>query len=234
MSKRRYTDEEVTAIFERAVEAQRAARRRLASGEGPTLAELQEIGSEVGLPPELVAQAARSLERAGRPTSRRYLGLTIGVGETLELERQLSDREWERLVVDLRETFDARGSVKYDGPFRQWTNGNLQALVEPTESGHRVRLQTVKGAARGFMTAGLASLGGAAAMVIAVAVGSGDSSSLVGAAFLSAMGLGVFAMGALRLPGWARLRRRQMGDVLKRLALAAQSPAEDAVNADES
>ena len=38
------------------------------------------------------------------------------------------------------------------------------------------------------------------------------------AAFL---GLGTFAMGALRLPAWARTRQRQMDGVAARLALTA-------------
>ncbi|MDH4351703.1 MAG: hypothetical protein OEW56_11195, partial [Gemmatimonadota bacterium] len=159
MTDRRYSEEEVAAIFERAAEAQQTARRQLPSGEGMTVADLQEIGREVGIPPELVAQAARAIEHRGRPASRTFLGLPIGVGRTIELDRELTDAEWGRLVVDLRETFDARGKVSYEGPFRQWTNGNLQALVEPTPTGHRIRLRTVKGDARSLMTGGLGMLG---------------------------------------------------------------------------
>jgi hypothetical protein len=107
---------------------------------------------------------------AGKPTSRRFMGLPIGVGRTVEFDRPLSDSDWERLVADLRETFEARGMVRYDGPFRQWTNGNLQALVEPTPSGHRLRLQTVKGNSRALMTGGIAALGVASATLIPVAV----------------------------------------------------------------
>lgn len=132
MTERRYSEAEVTAIFERAAEAQQSARRQLPAGEGMSLAQLQDIGREVGIPSELVDQAARSLEREGQPASRKFLGLPIGVGRTIELGRKLTDEEWERLVVDLRETFDAKGRVRYDGPFREWTNGNLQALLEPT------------------------------------------------------------------------------------------------------
>jgi hypothetical protein len=175
----------------------------------------------------LVAQAARSIDQVGRPASRTFLGLPIGVGRTIDLDRRLSDEEWERLVVDLRETFDARGTVRYDGPFRQWTNGNLQALLEPTETGHRIRLRTVKGDARGMMTAGLAILGVTAATLIAFGLTSqlGDGWPAMG--FLSAMGLGMFGIGAIRLPGWARLRRRQMEAVAARLALAATSQSSD-------
>lgn len=227
MTERRYSEEEVAAIFERAAEAQQTARRQLPQGEGMMLAELQEIGREVGIPPELVAQAARSMDQGGLAASRRFLGLQIGVGRTVDLDRRISEKEWERLVVDLRETFDARGTVRNDGSFRQWTNGNLQALLEPTETGHRLRLRTVKGDARGLMTAGLASLGVAAAMVIAFAVTGGLGDSLPGVGFLSAIGLGMFGIGAIRLPGWARLRRHQMEGIAARLVLAAQSEDPD-------
>lgn len=228
MPERRYSEDEVAAIFERAAEAQQSGSRRLPHGEGMTLTDLQEIGSQVGIPADLVAEAARSLDERGRPAERTFLGLPIGVGRTVDLGRRLSDEEWERLVVDLRETFDARGTVRDDGRFRQWTNGNLQALLEPTATGHRLRLRTVKGDARGLMTGGLAMLGGAAAVLIAAAStgGLGEATRLIG--FLSAIGLGTFAVGALRLPGWARLRRRQMEGVASRLALAARSrPTDD-------
>ena len=236
MTERRYSEEEVAAIFERAAKTQQTARRQLPPGEGMRLADLQEIGREVGIPPGLVARAARSMDQAGRPASRTLLGLPIGVGRTIELDRRLSEEEWELLVVDLRETFDARGRVRYDGPFRQWTNGNLQALVEPTATGQRVRLQTVKGDARGLMIGGLGILGGAAATLIAVAVagGLGDAGSVAGVGFMSAIGLGMFGIGALRLPGWARRRRLQMEGVAARLALAAESPPQEDPTTEES
>src|SRR6185503_7153045 len=125
MPERRYTDEEVAKIFERAAEAQQAARKQLTSGESPegmTLAQLQEIGKEVGISPELVAQAARSVALPVRATGRKFLGLPIGVGRTVDLERRLTDAEWDQLVVDLRETFDAKGTIRHEGSFRQWTN----------------------------------------------------------------------------------------------------------------
>ncbi len=126
----------------------------------------------------------------------------------------------------MRETFDARGTVRYDGPFRQWTNGNLQALLEPTETGHRIRLQTVNGNARASMSGGLAVLGVAAALLLVSAVTGKivDPGLLSSVGLLSTIGLGMFGIGALRLPGWARLRRRQMEAVTARLALATQSP----------
>jgi hypothetical protein len=90
-----------------------------AAGKGMTLAALREIGREVGISPESISHAARSLDLVGRPALRTFLSLPIGVGRTVELDRPLSDSDWERLVADLRETFEARGVVKYDGPW-EW------------------------------------------------------------------------------------------------------------------
>ena len=227
MTERRYGEEEVSAIYERAAEAQQSARRQLPAGEGMSLAQLRDIGRDVGIPPELVDQAARTMDQQGRPAARTFLGMPIGVGRTIDLGRKLSDEEWERLVVDLRETFDARGRVRYDGPFREWTNGNLQALLEPTATGQRLRLRTTMGAARGMMTVGLGTLGVTAAVLIVSAAGGHFADALAQASGLLVAGLGMFGLGAIRLPGWARLRRRQMEGVAARLALSgdAEPPA---------
>jgi hypothetical protein len=217
MTDRRFSEDEVAAIFAQATEAQQTGQRQLPSGEGMTLAELQEIGREVGIAPDLVAQAAKSIDQLGRPTSRKFLGLPIGVARTIDLDRRLSETEWEQFVVDLRETFDARGSVKQEGSFRQWTNGNLQALVEPTATGHRIRLRTVKGNSRALMTGGAAMLGVAAVTWLAAVFGGAGGEAIMPVGQLGLMGAGMFAFGALRLPGWARRRRQQMEELAGRL-----------------
>jgi hypothetical protein len=225
MTERRFIVAVVAAIFERATEAQQDGRRQLPSGEGMTLRDLQDIGREVGISAEMIAQAAKSIDQAGRPTSRSYLGLPIGVGRTIELGRNLTEEEWERLVVDLRETFDARGALKHEGSFRQWTNGNLQALLEPTESGHRLRLRTFKSDAVGWITGGLGMLVVAGSMVAAAAMrGVVDAGMWSSIGFVLAMGAGMFGVAAFRLPGWARTRRRQMEEIAARLAATTTAP----------
>jgi hypothetical protein len=225
MPERRYSDADAAEIFRRATEAQHATPHALPnSAEGLTLSELQAIGREVGIPADLVAGAARSLARNGTPTSRRFLGLPVGVGRTVELDRRLSEAEWEQLVVDLRETFDARGNLRVEGSFRQWTNGNLQALLEPTPGGHRLRLRTIKGNALGYMTLGLGLVGTGVALALAALVGASNAAN----AFLplTALGLGAFGVGAIQLPGWARRRREQMEAIAARLAGAATADTE--------
>lgn len=221
MAERRYSEEEVAAIFERAVEAQQAVRRQIAPGdEGMTLSDLRAIGHEVGIPPELVDQAALSVDTGGRDATRMFLGLPLGVGRTVDLGRKLTDDEWDRLVVDLRETFDARGTMRAEGSFRQWTNGNLQVLLEPTPTGHRLRMKTMMGAARGMMTAGIGVAATGVVVVMASAISGNVAEALAQMGSLMIAGAGMFTMGAARLPRWASTRRRQMEGVAARLALA--------------
>lgn len=233
MSQRRYSDEEVAAIFKAAAELQQraaldssaggAALAPLASSEGMTLDQLREIGREVGIPGDLVAQAAGSLDRSGRSFVRRFLGLPIGVGRTIALPRRLTDAEWERLVVDLRTTFDARGRLSEEGSFRQWTNGNLQALLEPTATGQQLRLKTLKGDAYASMTFGLLAV--ALSPIVLMFSGDGSLAANYPQPLLVALaGLAMFAYGALRIPGWARTRKKQMEEIAERVTQALPAP----------
>lgn len=228
MAERRYTDEETAAIFKAAAELQQAALTgpssgpATSSGEGMTLAQLQEIGREVGIPSDLVARAAHGMERRGRASVRRFFGLPIGVGRTVALQRTLTEDEWERLVVDLRETFDARGRIRTDGSFRQWTNGNLQALLEPTPDGHQLRLRTVKGDAYRMMTAGFGMLV-LDALLIPIRTLSARTEIMPPVFLIGTMGVAMLALGALRVPGWAKERQQQMEDIAARLTESTAS-----------
>ena len=223
MSERRYDEDEVAAIFLKAAEGPQNAAPQSASGEGMTLAELQDIGREVGISPEAVASAAQSLELRPRAAALTILGMPVGVSRSIELGRRLTESEWEQLVVELREVFKARGSVSAYGSFRQWTNGNLQALLEPTPTGHRLRISTRKGSLATSMIAGAALIfAGTMAAVGAGVAGHLGAAAADAAIFLSA-GVGLIVVNAVRLPAWARLRGRQMDAITSKLALESSS-----------
>src|SRR5690349_1644182 len=207
-SGRRYDDKEMAAIFRVAAEGPQAPSNNIVPrDEGLTLAELQAIGREVGLSPDAVARAALALDVRAAAESRTMFGLPIGVARTVNLNRRLTDEEWEGLVVRLREVFDARGTMRSEGSFRQWTNGNLQVLLEPTERGHRLRFRTVNGAAMASIRSGMFAIGASAITALAVAPGGHWLKAIPGVAFLFLTGAGMIANAAIRLPGWARLRR---------------------------
>ncbi len=225
MTERRYSDSEIAAIFRAAAEGpQLLPQREVPREEGLTLAELQAIGQEVGIAPEAVAQAAQGLDVRRGAQSRRFLGLPIGVARTVNLNRRLSDQEWERLVVLLREVFNARGVTRSDGSLRQWTNGNLQVLLEPTETGHRLRFGTLHGGASAMIGAGLTALGAAGVVAIVTSINGTLGAAMTGIGFMAVAGLGMIASGALRLPAWAKLRGRQMEAIATKVALPPELP----------
>jgi len=216
MPDRRFNEAEVAAIFERATEAPRVEQGQ-ASGEGMTLAELQAIGQEVGILPQRIAAAARSLDRVPM-APRRVFGLPMAVERTVELNRRLPDEEWERLVVLLRETFHARGRVAGEGSLRQWTNGSLQALLEPTPTGQRVRLRTFKSDGPPRMASGFFMIAVAVTGVVVILLSSaGDPAVLAIMGGVAALGATMIGSVIVSLPKWARLRQQQMEDVAAKL-----------------
>jgi hypothetical protein len=224
MTERRYTEKEITTIFHTAAEAPPTPPPHRSSADGLTLADLQAIGRDVGISPEAVAHAAQTLEVRQGGASRRFLGLPIGVERRVTLRRRLTDEEWEQLVVQLRDVFKARGRTETKGSLRQWTNNNLYVLLEPTPTGDRLRLGSVHGGAMASIRLGLVALGAMAILAIANLLGAQFTSAGTIAGLLAG-GLVLFANGALRLPGWARLRGRQMEDLAAQLALPPGSTA---------
>ena len=212
-------------IFQVAAEGPTSPTQHLARVDGLTLADLQAIGREVGMSPDAVAHAAKTLEVRQGAISRKFLGLPIGVERRVALRRLLTDEEWERLVVQLREVFKARGRTRSDGSLREWTNGNLYVFMEPTQNGGRIRLGSLHGGAAASIRLGLMALGAAPLLEIANLFG-GHMASMGTIAGLLAGGAFLLANGALRVPGWARLRGRQMEDIAAQLALPLGSTAD--------
>jgi hypothetical protein len=231
---RRYSDDEMAAIFEAAATepgaTEHSPRRDgavSASSSGFTLAELQSIGGEAGIPPARIADAAAALE-LGRGTVARAssLGMPTAVGRTLELPRAMTDREWEILLGELRDTFGARGRDGSDGSVRRWHNGNLQAYVEPSEGGYRLRLRTTKCDAASTNRLGIGGIA-MGAVLFGVAVLSGDpGGAMSGAVALSGMGAATLVYNTHRLPRWALTREAQMEYIASRaLTLTGGAPA---------
>ena len=218
-TERRYTEDEIAALFKQAAEAQEDAQRHLPHSEGLTLTELQEIGKEAGLTPAFIARAAATFDQPTLArTPERLLGLPVGVGRVVDLPGPFSDEDWERLVADLRMTFHATGKVRQDGSLRQWRNGNLHALIEPTDAGHRLHLRTRKGSASSGLMSGLVALVTGLIMLLSMVL-SGDAlwvdDAFIGAVIL-AVGLGLTGGTAVQLSRWSREREQQMEAVAGR------------------
>lgn len=215
---RRYQDDEIAKIFEAAATPRASRGRSLSasSEEGLTLAELQDIGREVGVPPERIAEAASHLDLRRKDLPRQtHLGMPISVRRTVELPRAPTDREWGLLVTELRETFDAEGKDTSSAELREWSNGNLRACVEPTGGHYRLRMQTLKGDAVGANILGIFALL-LGFVIVAVALSAGEAGDVVMGALFAAMGTGVLGFNVLRLPPWRREREEQMNHIAAR------------------
>jgi len=162
--------------------------------------------------PRRIAEAARALETRREVIPRRtYMGVPISVGRVIDLPRALTDHEWEVLVGELRETFGARGKVMSHAGVREWANGNLHAFLEPAETGHRLRLTTLKGGAMGLITVGVAGLVlGLILLTLLLTTGVSPVRLELFTMLLVGIGGGALASNVLSLPRWAREREGQM------------------------
>ncbi|MCC6317348.1 MAG: hypothetical protein IT361_06600 [Gemmatimonadaceae bacterium] len=110
-----------------------------------------------------------------------------------------------------------RSTLRRDGAFRQWTNGDLHARLEPTETGHRLRSSTRKGEGPVLLRLGAAAFALSTMMAAAMPVAPGWATIGL-TAFSGVVGLAGLSVLALRLPRWARVRAAQMEQIGVRFA----------------
>lgn len=122
---RRYSEEEIQAIFRRATERQETG----GAGDphrGLTLEELKEIGAESGINPSHIEGAAADLERGSleqrSPTGvERFYGMSASIHAERILSGTMDDDTWEEVVEVLRSVFNTRGHTQNIGPLREWS-----------------------------------------------------------------------------------------------------------------
>lgn len=214
---RRYGEDEIRTIFERAGSGEDSSRHTGSSSEGLTLAELQVIAQEVGLSPARIANAAATLDFPTSSERRNRLGMPVPVSRTVLVARLPTDFEWELLLGELRSTFGVSGRDRSQGTIREWTHGTLFVFIEPAESGCRIRLGASKPGAVLVNVIGFAWILAGAITLVTLAV-TGD---LAGAnAFLppivGAIGIGTLLHNGNRLGRWARKCAAQLDYIVDR------------------
>lgn len=229
-TKRRFTEKEIAQIFEDATRSQNEEGEQQGTLDGLSLDELKQIGASTGIDPKHIIRAAAALTK--QPTRfpvRQHLGIPIGVSRSILLEDTFSDSDWEKLVIDLRKTFKARGKTRQEGNIREWWNGNLHAYVEPTSKGFELRLETKKQNMLGLLYAGVAYIFVSIVMLIAM---SSQADIRLSYAFLMSglfmiTGIGMATSVIATQPRWASKRERQMEAICKRAVSLAKYLDED-------
>ena len=219
VSNRRYREDEVGEIFALAASAADDALPSIPDPEGFTLEELQEVGREVGLSPERVAAAAATLDGRAQPAPRRTsLGAPVSVHRVVELPRAPTDDEWEDLVTELRTTFRAKGRMESHGRIREWRNGPLEAVIEPSTTGYRLRLGTRKRVARAVNMIGIVPTLLGLFVLVAGVIGGATIPSMATLipTLLLLSGGSVLVRNHRRLRRWADEREGQMDHIAER------------------
>ena len=223
---RRYRDDEVREIFDLAVSGDSTGRPPLSDESGLTLAELQEVGVEVGVEPTRIAEAALALDtRRGALPRRMSLGAPVSVGRVVELRGTVTD-EWGSIVQELREMLGTRGQLASHGGIREWTDGALHASLEPTDAGHRLHLTISKGGALALNGAGVAALAmGLVLLTLILTTGASPVRMELAMVLLLGIGGGALALNRFTLPRWARDREGQLEYIASRVLAAVEDPS---------
>lgn len=228
---RRYTEDEITSIFKKAAEELESASKSMQSGAGLTLNEMKEIGGEVGIPAEFIERAALSHQHeVTEHPVKKFMFAPVTVGRSVDLPGTFTDEDWNALIVDLNDTFHAQGQVQVDGAMRRWRVGNLQILVQPSENGHRLRLQSMNENQRAILASSTMLLGMSLFFMLVFAA-KGKVTELPELAFLvgfALLGLGVYGVPAIKLPRWQKLRGEQMDGLAERALARANGKLQNA------
>jgi hypothetical protein len=251
---RTYTEREVSAIIERAVERQRVAEEG-GGDAGLTLDEIERIGRESGIDPAHLRAAAAEIDDAGRTLARQSGQSRTQVYVERWIDAPFTAAGWEDVVADLRVRFGATigsgfGStagetVQQVGQSFEWSHTSplgVRTRVTVSPRGDRTRLHvtqlvgmsspTVEGAAYGGVVAAL--LG-----VIGLAAGSGLSGApAVGAVVAALTFLLAWAVAAPLVAAadrrWRARKLRDLGDLADDLVPVLRAPAEREVEPDRA
>jgi len=136
---RRYSEQEIQAIFRRATERQGATDTD-DPHRGLTLDELKAIGAESGIDPAHVEAAVADIERGAVDVPslsllERFYGLPASIRMERVVPGTMDDATWYDTVDILRSVFNTRGQDESIGPIREWSaftssGFDYQALFE--------------------------------------------------------------------------------------------------------
>jgi hypothetical protein len=228
---RRFSEEEMRAVFARAAERQRRAEV-VDAGSGLSLAEMQEVAAAAGIDPTHVAAAVAELAAAPEPRNQ-FAGVPVQVTRVRRLPVQVSDEGWARIVAELRRTFDEDGIAGQLGRIREWNavgRGPRRDLatrlaLEPDGDGARVTLrQSARDFAFGFTLAG-GIMTFMSLMFTTLASLGVDNELWIPAGIMGGMALLFLGSLQLGMRMWARRQERRFEALLDRIELIAREDA---------
>ena len=216
---RRYGDDEVRELLERATRLEQATEpENEPSEDGVTLAELEEAAAEAGIRPRYVRRAAALLSNPG---ARARFGVLRRTSPHRSIQGEIGDEDWNALTVEMERIVGPGTVMVTSGPARgsagpgktlQWLSTNRRSWICMTSGAGETGIW-VGDYLAGFLGPVLG--GSAAGTFIALSI-SGGFLGLVGAVPLGAlMGWGIARLANLAFkPMVARIERSEALDRL--------------------
>jgi serine/threonine protein kinase len=213
---RRFSDVEAQQIVQRAADIQARQSRR---EEALSLGGIEQIAAEVGIPPELVREAARDVTRVenlpsseGGAVKGGYFGYTGRVELERTLDASVSPAEYGVLLQEIREAIGESGQINETltqalswehKPGRGSVTPQLQVTVSPRRGRTRVRIVEFPGVDESLM--GIGSVVGGTALAVGVGVAASSLGMMDPAAGL-VLGGTIWGTIYLSLRSWYRSR----------------------------
>jgi hypothetical protein len=228
---RRFTEEEMRAVFARAAERQKRAEA-IDVGSGLSLAEMQEVAAAAGIDPTHVAAAVAEIAAAPEPR-KTFAGAPVEITRVRRLPVQVSDDAWARVVSELRRAFNEDGIAGQLGRIREWNamgrgprrDMSTRLAIEPDGDGARVTIrQTARDFAFGFTLAG-SIMTFMSLLFTTLATAGVDDELWIPAGLMGAMAL-TFLFGLqIGMRMWANRQERKFEALLDRVELIAREDA---------
>ncbi len=169
---RRYSDEEVQRLLNRASELESQGLNLPAPVDGPSLAEIEAIASEAGINPALVRQAARELDSPSggvtilAPHSSGFLGAPTVFDLERTVRGEVAPSVLERLVPHIQRAADGIGHPSLMGKTLTWQSQDvskfrtLQVSVSVGRGETRLSVEERYGNLAGSLFGGIMGGGG--------------------------------------------------------------------------
>ncbi len=120
-AERRYTEQEVGLVLQRAAEIEERGSEAVAP-HGVTLRELREIAREVGIRPEVIDEAVALVQAGAGPRGRSLLGAPLSSKSVRGVPGRLGQEAMQRLVRVIEDHVEATGTVTEALGQVRWTS----------------------------------------------------------------------------------------------------------------
>lgn len=115
-----YNEKEIGAILKRAAEMSQDQSGPNAAG--LSIEELQQVGAEAGLDPDLILRAAAEMQQGNTRRQRRGLVGPTNYSNDFVLEGEIDASTWEEMLAAIRNTFKDPGVVSTRENVFEWTS----------------------------------------------------------------------------------------------------------------